>query len=103
LRPGPTSIRFRATGWSAPKTAPEARRKIDVGEQREGAVLEFHHDASEGVEAGSDFDQVQGDRLVGTKNSAGSQAKDGGVTDVAGGAGDRDANGGLGSHRGKPI
>jgi hypothetical protein len=75
----------------------------DVGEQREGTVLKFHHDAGEGVEAGSDFNQIECDRLVGTEHGAGSEAEDGGVTDVAGGAGDRDANGGLGSHRGTPI
>jgi hypothetical protein len=28
LRPGPTSMRLRATGWSGPNTAPEARRKM---------------------------------------------------------------------------
>ena len=44
----------------------------DVGEQREGTVLKFHHDTGEGVEAGSDFDQVEGDRLVSTEHGAGS-------------------------------
>ena len=75
----------------------------DVGEQRESAVLEFHHDAGEGVEAGSDFDEVKSDRLVGAEDGAGGEAEDGGVADVAGGAGDGDANGGLGGHSCGPI
>ena len=75
----------------------------DVGEQRERAVLEFHHHAGEGVETGSDFDKVEGDRLVGAEDGAGGEAEDGGVTDVAGGAGDGDANGGLGGHRSRSI
>ena len=65
----------------------------DVGEQREGAVVEFHDDALEGGEGGRDFDEVERDGLVGAEDGAGGDAEQEGVADLAGGAGDGDSNG----------
>ena len=37
---------------------------LDAGEQREGAVVELHHDALERLEGGLDLEQAQLDRAV---------------------------------------
>ena len=67
----------------------------DALEQRERAVVELHADALQrghGLLVG-DFDEVQDDRLVRAEHGAGGDAEQEGITDLAGGAGDRDANG----------
>ena len=70
-------------------------------EQREGAVIELHRDAFEGLQGFLDrgLDQLQNDRLVGTEHRPGGDTEEEGVTDLAGGSGDSDANGGF--HNGK--
>ena len=69
----------------------------DALEQREGAVIELHCDALEGLEGLLDgrLDQLEDDRLVGSEHRAGCDAEEEGVTDLAGGAGDCYADGSL--------
>ncbi len=73
----------------------EVGRGRDAVEQRERAVVEFHHHAAERRQAGLDFDQVQDDRLVRAEHGAGGDAEEKGITDLAGGAGDGDCDGGF--------
>src|SRR5262249_49392569 len=70
----------------------EARRGHDAFEQREGAIVEFHHDALERGERGFDFNQVQDDRLIGSEHGSRSDAKEKRVSDLPGGARDCDTN-----------
>ena len=63
----------------------------DVGEQREGAVVEFHAHAFEGAERRGDLEQLQGDRGVGSEHRAGGDAEQQAVADLAGSPGDGDA------------
>ena len=65
----------------------------DVGEQREGAVVELHPHAFEGAEGRRDLEQLQGDRSVGTEHRTGGDAEQQAVADLAGSPGDGDANG----------
>ncbi len=63
----------------------------------ERAVVELHGDTLEGLEGLLDrgFDQLEDHRLVGAKHGAGGDAEKQGVTNLAGGAGDCDTDGGL--------
>ena len=66
-------------------------------EQRKGAVIQFHAHAVQrghGLFIG-DFDEMQDDRLVRAKRRAGRDAKQEGITDLAGRAGDRHTNRGF--------
>ena len=67
-------------------------------QQRERAVVKLHHHALEGLLGFlvGDFKQLQNDGLVFAEHFAGSDAKQQGVTNLTGGAGDRDADGGFG-------
>jgi hypothetical protein len=69
----------------------------DALEKREGAVVEFHRDAFERLEGLLDrgLDQLEDDRLVGAEHRAGGDAEKERVTDLAGGAGDCDTDGGF--------
>ncbi|CFU82059.1 Uncharacterised protein [Bordetella pertussis] len=67
-------------------------------QQGEGAIFQFHDDALErllGFFVGN-FQQLQDYRLVFTQHFARGDAKQQGVTDLAGGASDGDTQGGLG-------
>ena len=79
----------RATG----EALVERRRRRDPREEGEGAVLKLHDDAFEGAEGGRDFDQLQLHGLVRAKHCAGGNAKEEGVSDLAGGAGDSNFDG----------
>ncbi len=96
-------------GLGADEQAPVGVLEADRGvvredhalEQREGAVVEFHRHALEGLHGLLDrgFDELEDDRLVGAEHRAGGDAEQEGVTDLAGGAGDGDAEGRLlGAH-----
>ena len=61
----------------------------DLGERRERAVVEFHHDALQRRQRRCDLEQVQVHRLVGAEQGAGGDAEGEGIADLAGGAGDR--------------
>ena len=68
-----------------------------AGQQRERAVLQLHHHA---LERGlglvhRQLEHLQDDRLVLAEHFAGGDAEQQGVTDLAGGAGDGDTNGGF--------
>ena len=63
----------------------------DVGEQREGAVVELHPHTLERTERRRDLEQLQGDGRVGPEHRAGGDAEQEGVADLAGGSGDGDA------------
>ncbi len=69
-----------------------------AGQQREGAIVQFHHHALEGLLRFfvGDFEQLQDDRLVFAEHFAGGDAEQQGVADLTGGAGDGDAQSGLG-------
>ena len=79
----------------AAKTFVEIRGRHDALEQRKRAVVEFHRHAAEGGQGGFDFEQMQDDGLVRPEHRAGGDAKQKGIADLAGGAGDGDANGCL--------
>ena len=68
-----------------------------TGEQRERAIVDLHHDALQRVLRllVGDLEQLQDDGLVLAQHLAGSDAEQQGVADLAGGAGDGDANGFL--------
>jgi hypothetical protein len=71
--------------------------RLHADEQREGAVLQLHHHALERLLRlfHRHLEEAQNDRLVLAQHFAGGDAKNDGVTDLAGCAGDRDSNGGL--------
>ena len=71
----------------------EVRGRVNARKQREGGVVQLHHDAGQSVHGGRDLDQLQNDGLIGAEHVAGRDAEGQGVTDVACGAGDGDANG----------
>ena len=62
---------------------------LHAGELREGAVVELHHDALEGLEGRLDLEQAQLDRPVAEQGTAG-EAEEQAVADLAGCAGDGD-------------
>ena len=64
-------------------------------QERERAIVEFHRHAFEHRERGGDFDQVEHDRLFGTKHRARGDAKKQRVTDLAGRAGDGNVKRGV--------
>ena len=61
------------------------------------AIVEFHAHAVQGGHGFfvGNFDEVQDDRLVRAERRAGGDAEQEGITDLAGGAGDSNANGVL--------
>ena len=67
----------------------------DLLQQRERAILQLHHHAPQCRQRGRDFQQLQDDRLVAAEHVAIGDAEQQGVADLAGGAGDGDANGGF--------
>ena len=71
---------------------------LHAGQQREGAVLELHHHALERLLGllVRDFQQLQDHGLVLAQHFARGDAEQQGVTDLTGGAGDGDADGGFG-------
>ena len=72
-----------------------------AGQQREGAVFQLHHHALQRLLRAFDrhFQQLQDHRLVLAQHLARGNAEQQGITDLAGCAGDGDANGFL-AHRG---
>ena len=64
----------------------------DVLEQRERAVFELHRDAAQGVERGRDLEELQDHGLVGPEHLTRRDAEEEAVTDLAGRAGDGNAN-----------
>jgi len=66
---------------------------LDAGEQGEGAVVELHGHALDGLHGIRDLEQGEDDGLVGAEHVAGGDAKEQRVADLAGGAGDGDADG----------
>ena len=56
-------------------------------QQREGAIIQFHHHAVQRAERGRDFEQVKVDRLVRSQHVASGNAEQESVTDLAGSAG----------------
>jgi hypothetical protein len=66
-----------------------------AGQQRERAVFQLHHHALERLLSllVRDFQQLQDHGLVLAEHLAGGDAKQQGVTDLASGAGDGNANG----------
>ena len=68
---------------------------LDLGERREGAVVELHDDALERLEGGRDLEQAQLDRGVGAEQGAARDAEEEAVADLACGAGDGDLDGGC--------
>ena len=71
--------------------------RFHAGQQREGAVLEFHHHALERLLCllVRDLQQLQDDGLVLAQHLAGGDAEQQGVADLAGGAGNGNAHGFL--------
>ena len=67
----------------------------DLVQRREGAVVELHHDALQAGQSRRDFEQMQVHGLIRTQHLAGGDAEGEGITDLTGGAGDRDVQGGL--------
>jgi hypothetical protein len=69
-----------------------------AGEQREGAVVEFHHDALQGLLSlfVRDFKQLQDHRLIFAEHIAIGDTEQQRVTDLSGGTGNGDAHGGFG-------
>ena len=71
----------------------------DAAQQREGAVVELHGHAPEGVQSRRDLQQLELDRLVRAQQVAVGDAEEEAVADLAGGAGHGYAGGGgHGSH-----
>ena len=66
-----------------------------AGQQREGAVFEFHHHALDGLLGLGQVEQLEDDRLVFAEHFAGGDAEQQAITDLAGGAGDGNAHGAL--------
>src|SRR6185437_6522505 len=79
----------------------EGRQGIAVGrhsgEERERAVVELHHHALERLLRllVGNLEQLQDDRLVLAEHLARRNAKEEGISDLAGGTGDCDSDGGL--------
>ena len=65
----------------------------DVGQEREGAVVELHDDALEGLHRGLDLEQAEDDRLVGAEHRPAADPEEERVADLAGGAGHGDVEG----------
>ena len=70
----------------------------DAFEQGEGAVIQLHGDAGEGGQwlFKGRFDELEDHRLIRAKHGTRSDAEEESVTDLTGGAGDCDFNGGFG-------
>ncbi len=73
------------------------RMRAHSREQRERAVVEFHHHALERLLRFlvGDLEQLQDDRLVGAEHLAAGDPEEQAVADLAGGAGHGHANGGF--------
>jgi hypothetical protein len=67
-----------------------------AGQQRECAVVQFHHDALDGLLGLRQVEQLKDDRLVFAEHFAGGDAEQQAITDLAGGAGNSYAHGGFG-------
>ena len=72
--------------------------RLDAGEQREGAVVELHGHALDGLQRRGDLEQAQLDRLVRAEQLPAGDAEQQAVADVAGGAGHGYAYGCLVRH-----
>jgi hypothetical protein len=70
--------------------------RFHAGQQREGAVLQFHHHALQRLLrafSSGTLQQLQDDRLVLAQHLAAGDAEQQGITDLAGGTGDGHADG----------
>ena len=74
---------------------------LDLGQVREGAVVQLHHHALERRQRRGDLQQAQLDRGVLAEQVAGGDPEEQAVADLAGGAGDGDLDG-RGAHGGVP-
>ena len=74
----------------AVEDGPRVVTDLDLGESREGAVVELHDDALEGLEGGRDLEEPELDGGVGTEQCAARDAEQEAVADLACGAGDGD-------------
>src|SRR5690606_34194251 len=70
---------------------------LDVGEGREGAVVELHDDALQCLQGRGDLQQTELDGGVGTEEGSAGDAEEEAVADLACGAGDGDLDG-SGAH-----
>ena len=70
-------------------------RRHHALEQRERTVVQFHDHPAQRFDALRDFNQMQDDRLVRTKDGTGSDARQQGITNLTGGTGHRNAKGGF--------
>ena len=84
------------------KTVRRVVADLDLGERREGAVVELHDDALESLEGGRDLEEAQLDRGVGAEQGAARDAEEEAVADLACGAGDGDLDGGC-AHGKRPF
>src|SRR5690606_38692402 len=66
-----------------------------AGEQREGAVFQFHHHTLDRLLRLGQIEQLQDDRLVLAQHFTTGDAEQQAVADLAGGAGDSNAHGGF--------
>lgn len=66
---------------------------LHPGQQRESAVVEFHHHTLERLQCRLDLEQPQLDRTVRAQQRAAGQAEQQAVADLAGGAGNGDLEG----------
>ena len=69
--------------------------RAHAGEQRKGAIVDFHHHASQGVLGFliGDLEQLQDHWLILAQHVAIGDPEQQAVSDLAGGAGDGNANG----------
>src|SRR5699024_5256241 len=74
---------------------------LDTGEGREGAVVELHDDALEGLQRGGDLQEAQLDGGVGPEQGAAGDAEEKAVADLTGRTGDGDLDGSV-AHWGTP-
>lgn len=63
---------------------------LRAGQQREGAVIEFHHHAFGGTDRVGQFQKSQPDRGVVAQHRSGRDTEQRGITDLACGTGDDD-------------
>ena len=92
-------VRGLAPISSATSTPSKARDGIVVdlgaGQQRERAVVEFHHHALGGADRVGQLEQSQLHRGVVAEHRARRDAEERGIADLAGGAGDGDGDRGA--------
>src|SRR5208337_3421113 len=56
---------------------------LHLGQERKGAILQFHQGPVQCGKGRGDFQQLQGDRLLGSENRSGSEPEQQGIADLA--------------------